>query len=433
MPKKIAFGVIGILILGGLAFYFFHSAPKYKTPAESDPFVRFDMEAYDLISANYWIPPGGFSQFKAPELPNLFQLALQKVAGGDPALATSTRAATAVMLGDAFKNATSTDAKRSLAVTTLQVVLYNLTPAGRDELLSQQEETALRQNEANVNPANDLYGDLGLSKGASAAAINAAYATKSAALSATTSEAGKAELQKASYAHEVLSSAAGKALYDSAGVEPSVFPHILGHTLYLSFDKMSPTTLQEFATAVDNASTTPGLESMILDFRGNIGGDLSLAPAFLGLFIGNGQYAFDLYHQGAEEPQRTTEPVFPELSRYGDIAVLTDDMTQSTAELAASELKRYRLAHIVGTKTHGWGSVENTYPLTTSIDPSISYALLLVNSLTLGTDENPIEQNGVVPDVDTSSAGWQTALSGYFRSPSLISALKSEAGKPPLQ
>jgi len=33
---------------------------------------------------------------------------------------------------------------------------------------------------------------------------------------------------------------------------------------------------------------------MIIDLRGNIGGDLDFPQAFLGLFIGPNQYAFDL-------------------------------------------------------------------------------------------------------------------------------------------
>jgi C-terminal processing protease CtpA/Prc len=172
---------------------------------------------------------------------------------------------------------------------------------------------------------------------------------------------------------------------------------------------------------------------MILDMRGNVGGALDFAQAFLGLFVGGNQYAFDLYHQGDDEVQRTTEPEFPELSRYGEVAVLTDNMTQSTAELTTAVLKRYRIARIVGATTRGWGSVENTYPLKTIVDPSTSYALLLVNSLTLGDTEEPIEQNGVAPDIDTSKTGWQKELSNHFSSPSLIKALENEATAAPMR
>jgi len=356
---------LAVVILGSYFFFLHISAPAYQTPQEADIYVRFMMEAYDAIGQNYWIKEGNFKQFNTPELPQLFQLAVKKE-GSSATLATSTRSATADLLENSLRDITSTDAKRQFALQTLSLVLYNLLPVGRNSVLSQQQEIALRQDVANVNPK-------------------------------------------------------------TGQIEPSVFPRILGRTLYLNFNKISPTTLREFTRVVDDASTTPNLDSMILDMRGNVGGALDFAQAFLGLFIGTNQYAFDLYHQGDNQVQRTTTPQFPKLPCYGEVAVLTDGMTQSTAELTAAVLKRFHLARIVGTMTRGWGSVENTYPLKTSIDSSTSYALLLVNSLTLRDDQQPIEQNGVIPDIDTSKTGWQKKLQNYFTSPSLIKALLDEA------
>lgn len=429
-----AAAVIVLLLVAGAWYIHGRSTPSaYQTPDEADPYVRFDMEAFDLISENYWIKPGDYARFGVPELPQLFSLALQDQTAGAYASATSTRTATAAMLGKAFRSATSTDARRALALQTLGLILNSLPPAGRDSILSTKQETDLRQDVANVNPGNDLYQDLGLARGASEVEVDHAYQEKAATLQASTSPDAKTQLQKVSYAHEVLASPVGKQLYDNGGVEPSVFTHVLGNTLYLDVDKISPTALQEFAFAVDAASTTPRLDSMIIDFRGNVGGALDFTQGFLGLFIGTNQYAFDLYHQGDNEVARTTQPKFDELSRYADIAILTDNMTQSTAELTTAVFKRFHLARVVGTTTRGWGSVENTYPLRTSIDPSTSYSLLLVNSLTLRDDNAPIESNGVVPDIDTSRSGWQNTLADHFRSSSLIRALIEEAAKPPLR
>src|SRR5579859_3890362 len=127
---------------------------QYKTQEETDNiYVRFDMEAYDQIVANYW------QQVKDSDLSQLHQLSLQKaltVGGLPPAAAslpTQDRAGTAKMLYSAFQAATSTDIQKQLAVNTLMVVLYNLAPVGRDQLLSQGQETQLRQEVSNVNPA----------------------------------------------------------------------------------------------------------------------------------------------------------------------------------------------------------------------------------------------------------------------------------------
>lgn len=409
------------------------AAASYQTAAEqSDVYVRFEMEAYDSIAKNFWVKPGQYAQFGVPELPELFHLAVKQQLGADIPLATSTRDATAAMLDTAFASATSTDAKRQDALAIISLILSSLPPQGRSALYSQQRVTQLRQEVSNINPEKDLYGDLGLQKGADTAAVQAAYEQRSAALAASSSPEAKQELAQAQYAHTVLADSANKAQYDSSGVEPTIFSHVLGSTLYIDMDRVSPTSLQELARAVVAASTTP-VDTMILDLRGNIGGDLDFAQAFLGLFVGPQQYAFDLYHQGDREVQRTTTPRVSELSRFREIAILTDDSTQSTAELTAASMRRFNLAHIVGTRTRGWGSVENTYPLTTQIDPDTAYALFLVNSLTLGDTGEPIEQNGVTPDVDTSKAGWQGELGSYFYSPSLIKALKQVATEPPLK
>ena len=55
---------------------------------------------------------------------------------------------------------------------------------------------------------------------------------------------------------------------------------------------------------------------------------------------------------------------------------------------------------------------------------SEKYILLLVNSITLREDGQPIEGRGVDPDVDISKPNWQANLPKYFKSQSLISAIK---------
>ena len=402
---------------------------SFKTPEERDLYVRFEMEAYDSIKINYW------KKLEEADLAQLFQLSLAKAGNlpAPPALATNDRAGTAKMLADSFNSATSTEARKQLALNTLIVALYNLAPAGRNSLYTSKEETAMRQEVANVNPEADLYSDLGLARGASVAEVDSAYKEKEAVLAQATTAEAKAELERLTYAHKVLANAENKTRYDEAKIEPTTFARVLGKTLYISMDKISPTTLQEFGTAIDHASTTPDLSSMILDLRGNIGGSLDFPAYFLGLFVGQNQYAFDLYKQGDYEAQRTVIGKFDELSRYKEIAILTDNMTQSTAEVLTAMFKHFNLARVVGTPTRGWGTVENTFPLQNVIDPSEKYTLFLVRYLTLRDDGQPIEGAGVDPDVNTNDKNWREQLDAHFHSQSLINAISQTAGKPPLQ
>ena len=432
--------IIMVALIGG---YFWYSqiyttapaaAPAYKTSAEaSNVYVRFDMEAYDSIMKNYWQTPtdAAMSQLYQSSLSKA--LSLMNITDASTTLATTDRAGTAEMLNNAFSFATTTDAKKNLAVGILQVALYNLPPNGRDELLSQTQQVALRQEVNNVNPSKNLYDNLGVPTGAPIAAVNAAYAKESAALAASTSPAAKAQLAQVTYAHQVLANTQTKARYDTSQVEPTIFSSVMGSTLYIYISKMSPTTLAEFQDALTNASTTPGLSSMIVDLRGNIGGSLDNAASFLGFFLGSNQYAFDLYAQNTYNVIRTTADKNPLLTPYREIAVLTDGMTQSTAEILTASLKRYHLAYSVGATTRGWGTVENTFPLVTTTDASTTYALLLVRAITLRDDQQPIQGRGVDPDVAISDANWKTELSKFFSSPSIIAALKQEADQPPIQ
>lgn len=425
--------IVAVVVAGGW-YYFAHRAPQqhiaYKTPEEAkDVFVRFDMEAYDKIVKNYW------ASTTDAGLASHFQLSLQKALNTAviPPLPSNDRAGVASMIAKAMEQATSTEVRKQLAVNTLVVALYNLPPIGRAQLLSAKEETALRQAVSNVNPNKDLYQNLGVDKTASKADIDAAYAKKAAELAASTTPEAKTELKQIAYAKQVLTDPNTKDLYDAAKVEPTISRNIMGKTLYVDMTRVSPTSFIEFGRAILAASTTPGLDSLILDLRGNLGGALDFAQNFLGLFLGNTQFAFDLFHQGDFQAQRTVQNKFDELARYKDIAVLTDNMTQSTAEVTTAAMKRFHLAHVVGDTTRGWGTVENTFPLETVIDPSEKYSMLLVHSLTLREDNQPVEGRGIDPDVSIKDPKWKSELSKYFSSDSLVEALKKVAGTPKVQ
>src|SRR5262249_50686595 len=157
-------------------------------------------------------------------------------------------------------------------------------PVGRNQLLTQQATQDLHNEVNNVNPGNDLYKNVGAETGASAASVQAAYETKKAQLEASSSPQAKQELAQAAYAKDVLTDTNAKANYDQNKVEPTVFAHLSNpSTLYLYIDKMSPATESEIEQVFRNR-IGKGVSSLILDMRGNIGGDLQTSLTFLGLF-----------------------------------------------------------------------------------------------------------------------------------------------------
>ncbi len=411
--------VVVIAVLGVVGYVAVSGSPvaiEYKTPEEKDVYVRFVMEGYDVIQKNYW------ASTTAEGLAPHFQLSLQKAQNAltMPILPTRDRQGIATMLATAFESATSSDAKKALALNVMNVALYNLEPFGRNGLLSQTQETAFREDVANVDPDKDLYKDLGLEKGATEEEVKVAYEAKVAELKNDPSPEAKVELEKADYAKEVLANPNTKDLYDEAKIEPTASTNVMGKSLYIKIDRISPTTLLEFGRTVYSATSTPGLDSMIIDLRGNLGGALDFAQSFLGLFMGPNQYAFDLFHQGDYNVQRTNQQYFPELSRYKEIAVLTDNMTQSTAEVTTAAFKRFKLGTVIGDTTRGWGTVENTFPLETTVDPKEKYLLLLVHSITIREDGEPVEGRGIDPHISIKDPNWKKQLSARFESQDLI-------------
>lgn len=393
--------------------------------SESGTYVRFDMEAFDKISQYYW------AKTSIGDLATLFELSVKKTASTTAELATKDRAGTLKMLSDVFVAATSTDVLKHQALDTLILALANIQPVGRNQLLVSSAVTELRNNVENINPAIDLYENLGTKKGASAEEIEKAFEEKKNSLKNASTSQDKAELEKIVYAHKVLSNVDTKTLYDDKKIEPTTFTKILGNTLYINMTKISPTTLQEFGKAI--LATPKGTNSLIIDLRGNIGGSLDFVQAFLGLFLGQNQYVFDLYSKDIYQPQRTIFPKAVELAPYDEIAILTDEMTQSSAEVIIAAFKRFRLGVVIGKKTRGWGTVENTYPLETEISPDEKFSLLLVNSITLRDDNQPIEGRGVDPDIDVSKNNWRQLLGNHFKSASIIKAIKQAQAHPPIR
>lgn len=435
VTRKLLFGfaALSLAVTSGIGGYWFYSADArsqaasaaaYKTEAEADAYVRFDMEIFDIVMANYW------QKGTEADLAEIYRLALAKAAGtAEEKLPTPDRAGTAQMLAEAFAR-TPAEKKRQLAVDTGIIVLANLAPQGRSGLLSEKQELAFRDEANNIERENDLYAQLGIGKDASSAEVQQAYEAKAVELAASSSPQAKEQLAQVEKAKEVLADAGSKSIYDETKILPSVVSRVLGsQTLYLDLAKVTPATLQEFVNTLEKTKDDPQLTSMIIDVRGNVGGTLDFAKYLLALFVGPNQYAFDLFQQGELKLERTPAvPKIPSLDNFKEIVILTDAMSQSTAELTAAVFKRMRLATIVGTKTRGWGTVENTFPIATQLTDDEKFTVLLVHSLTLRDDGEPIEGRGVDPHIDIASANWKEEVRSTFRTAGFADAVIQTVG-----
>lgn len=425
-------GAIALVALGGAAYALEKTGvvnlaallESEKTKV-SDKWQDFTAEVYDIIKENY------FEKATDEALSNLFRLAAEKTAGKPVAMSPLDKNGVEKMISEQISGMAE-DKKKEFVLNTAIVVLYNLQPAGRNGILSQKQEKEMRDIVNNIDRSRDLYELVGIPKNANKETIEKKYNEKVAELLKVTSTETAKILEQVRYAYNVLSDENNKKTYDDIGAEPTVFTKEISPTVYYVYlSKVSPTSYDELVAKL-NQLEKKEYDSLVFDLRGNIGGSVDLLQYFMGLFIGQGQYAYDFFHQGDYKPFKTLVTKHPQIGRFKNIAILTDKETQSSAELMVAIFKRYNVGTVIGIATRGWGTIENTFPIKTQLVSDEKYTLLLVHSITLRDDNQPIEGRGVEPNISTEDKDWKNQVDEKFGISSPIAkAIKSSLAKPP--
>ena len=142
-------------------------------------------------------------------------------------------------------------------------------------------------------------------------------------------------------------------------------------------------------TTPSTTRSTPGVEGLVFDLRGNGGGLLTSVTGMLDFLLPEGDLVSRTDKEGKTTVMYTSGASCIDLP----MAVLVNGSTASAAELFACDLQEYGVAVVVGTQTYGKGVMQTTYELSDG------------SSLTLTTDYyNPMSgQNyngeGVTPDI----------------------------------
>ncbi len=397
-----------------------------KTTAD---FAQFSEETYKRVKEQYW------NKISDDELSELFRRAAEKATGNPQILQSKDAVGVTGLIKTILAGKDTDSQKREIVINIIQIVLYNLPPTGRNALLSQKEERTLRETVSNIDRSRDLYATVGVSKSAPQEEIDKAYEGKKQELAKEKTPEAEEKLKELSYAYTVLSDENAKERYNEAGVEPTVFQQIVSPAvLYFFVSKISPSTFDELISAANAHADDKKLSWLILDIRGNVGGATDLLQYILGLFIGENAYGYDFYRQDNYTPFKTRVQKLPSLERFRRrIVLLTDTATQSSAEILTATFKKYNVALVVGEPTRGWGTIENTFPLSATLDPAERYSLLLTHSITLRDDGQPIEGRGVDPDIDIKTTSWKEELKTMFASPTLAETVINVLKNPPLK
>lgn len=304
------------------------------------------------------------------ELGNLFKLTIEESIGKSLKLEIKNKDDFKTMMIEVMK-IIKEDKKKEFSTAIVHLVLQNLKPAGRSALYTVQEKKDLDNRVKNVNP-------------------------------------------------------------ETGQVEPTVIARLVrSDILHLYIKKISPTTLDELKKETEKFDNIEGLDSLIIDLRGNVGGSIDILPYLSGPFIGKGQYAYEFYHQEEYTPFKTETGWLPSLVRYKKVIILIDSQTQSSAEVLAAIFKKYNVGILVGTTTKGWGTIEAVLNLENQIDPDEKYSIFLVHSLTLRDDNQPIQNNGVNPTISINDPGWEQQLFTYFHYEELVKTVKEIWNKSP--
>ena len=142
---------------------------------------------------------------------------------------------------------------------------------------------------------------------------------------------------------------------------------------YLDVSVFSDSTADEVASGVDSL-TKMGMESLVLDLRGNPGGLVEQGAAVSDLFLDPGQEIVTLRGR-TPESDRTFTDKLPQKWPALPIVILVDRGSASAAEIVAGALQDHDRAIVVGTTTYGKGSAQSVF------DAGTTGALKLTTSL----------------------------------------------------
>jgi hypothetical protein len=137
----------------------------------------------------------------------------------------------------------------------------------------------------------------------------------------------------------------------------------------------------------------PDIKGLVLDLRGNEGGSLKGALSVIELFMDDGIIASA---RGRNSDRNTFYIPSREAIMYrGDIVILVDSQTASSAEVVAASMQEQSRALLVGTRTFGKGSVQTVFELPNNSTLALTTAYFYTPS------GNRIEGIGIMPDICT--------------------------------
>ncbi|HKM22802.1 MAG TPA: S41 family peptidase [Lachnospiraceae bacterium] len=161
------------------------------------------------------------------------------------------------------------------------------------------------------------------------------------------------------------------------------------HIGYLSILEFDDITLPQFEEAI-NALTAEGMESLILDLRGNPGGNLDTVVKIADLLLPKGLVVYTEDKNGARTEFTSDASQVVEMP----LVVLIDGNSASAAEILAGSIQDYKIGTLLGTTTYGKGVVQQVIPLGDGTGVKVTISKYFT------PNGNDIDGIGIEPDVE---------------------------------
>ena len=178
--------------------------------------------------------------------------------------------------------------------------------------------------------------------------------------------------------HVIINSVSSE-VYDDVG-------YIKINTFAKNSDELVKTEIDKFNNKIDK---------LIIDLRDNTGGLLSQAESLSDLFVEKGKNVYQIKDKnGYITSYKAQNGVY---RKFKKIVVLVNENSASASEVLALALKESANATIVGVKTYGKGTVQQTKMLDSGA--MVKYT----SSYWLSPNGNSINLVGIVPDVEETT------------------------------
>lgn len=161
-------------------------------------------------------------------------------------------------------------------------------------------------------------------------------------------------------------------------------------TGYLNIAKFTDNTPYLFAQALEDLQTQ-GARSLVVDLRGNPGGLLNVCVEVASELLDDGQVVVSVRSRGDKSGDVHTAKVDGRKVTL-PVVVLQDAQSASASEILAGCLQSYGLAKVVGTRSHGKGTVQTVYNLKGKA------GMVLTTAKYYLPDDRTVAGEGIKPD-----------------------------------